>query len=375
MKTIQGLVGALKHFHARRTCANILLVGFLWVAVPVCAVDGYWTGGGGEGPATSWWNVGNWFGGTPASGQNAHAHFGEFIASGSHTFASGSFGSLTPSYSVEISASKPGSGPSAVHLHVGELYFNDANATASTPKVWTILSNDPTYGIALHGGGGGVVFQDVHVIPSYQTVDLTARLLDTNTGGGNPTSLAKKGAGTFILSNTSNSFTGGIRVDEGTLALGTSGVIPDVNNLTLNGGTFATQGFDDTLGTLTLTANSVIDMGNGASILNFAASNLAVWTPGTTLSIWNWSGNPGVGGGTDQIYVGNSLSGLTVAQLNQISFYSGAGTGFLGTAIILADGEIVPVPEPGALMSTLLLLTVVGWRERGFVLRRRQAVA
>jgi autotransporter-associated beta strand protein len=354
--------------------------------------DGYWTGGANQGSTALWWTASNWFNNTVAEGQGVHAHFGEFIASGSHTVGSGPFASPPGPYAVDINpgaagftlGSPPFTGPDANHLRIGEIYFNDASAvtaTALAPKVWTIFSSDPSYGFSLHGGGGNQQ-HDINVVQQFQVVDFQARF-DNPGGGGNPTQIVKQGPGTVILSNPANTFDGGITVNQGTFALGANNVIPDGNNLTLNGGTFSTgltystpgAAYSDTLGTLTLTANSVIDMGNGASILNFAASNLAVWTPGTTLSIWNWSGNPGVGGGTDQIYVGDSLSGLTVAQLNQISFYSGAGTGFLGTAIILADGEIVPVPEPGALMSTLLLLTVVGWRERGLVLRRRQAVA
>jgi len=40
--------------------------------------------------------------------------------------------------------------------------------------------------------------------------------------------------------------------------------------------------------------------------------------------------------------------------------FSGSGTGFLGTATILSDGELVPIPEPSTIFSTLGLLGLVG---------------
>ena len=130
-------------------------------------------------------------------------------------------------------------------------------------------------------------------------------------------------------------------------------------------GSFNADGLSETVGLLTLSATSVIDMGAGASLLHFSDSNLATWTG--TLSIWNWSGLPVSGGGTDRIFFGDGTgTGLTASQLLQVSFYSDAGstlfsspTGFVGSS-----GEIVPVPEPSSVATVLGLLGLVGWRER-----------
>jgi hypothetical protein len=131
-----------------------------------------------------------------------------------------------------------------------------------------------------------------------------------------------------------------------------------------NGALKWTGSFSETVGALTLSANSEIDLGFTSGILRFAASNLSTWTG--TLSIYNWSGNP-AGGGTDQVFFGSNSSGLTSGQLGQINFYSGTTVGsFLGTAKFTGtgDGEIVPVPEPTAVGVALGVLGLIGWRER-----------
>jgi hypothetical protein len=56
---------------------------------------------------------------------------------------------------------------------------------------------------------------------------------------------------------------------------------------------------------------------------------------------------------------------LTSSQLSQIIFVNPAGLAPGNyTAVILSDGEIVPVPEPGVIAAAALLLTWLGWRER-----------
>jgi len=81
------------------------------------------------------------------------------------------------------------------------------------------------------------------------------------------------------------------------------------------------------------------------------------------LSIYNWDGLY-TGGGNDQVIFGSDTTGLTQSQLNQVSFFSGPGSGFLGSALILSNGELVPVPEPSAVFTLLGLLGLIGYRER-----------
>ena len=148
------------------------------------------------------------------------------------------------------------------------------------------------------------------------------------------------GTGRQILSGF-NSYTGNTRINSGTLQLGTDSAISGTSNLILAGGTFATDGHMQTFSTpLSLLANSTIDLGAGASIVQFSDSHTQTWTAGALLRVSNWSGNI-TGSGTDQLLVGDSTkTGLSVTQLSHIHF-SGFHT---GAAFVVngASGELVP---------------------------------
>ena len=171
-------------------------------------------------------------------------------------------------------------------------------------------------------------------------------------------------AGTLALNKGSSSSVhavggGGLTVAGGTVTLAGSGgdQIYNAAPVTLAGGTFNTAGLSEGsvsggapvqgVGALTLTATSVLDLGTGASVIAFANSSASAWASGATLSVWNWSGQES-GGGVDAVFFGAGGSGSTSAQLGQIAFYSDSGTTFLGSAVILSNGEIVPVPIAAA---------------------------
>lgn len=155
-----------------------------------------------------------------------------------------------------------------------------------------------------------------------------------------------------------------IEINGGTLMLGNSHQIADNVAIKMNGGKFVTGGHSDVVGTLTLTDNSTLDLGNGASVINFANSASQTWTAGKILVIENWSGSTS-GGGTDQVIFGNNNTSLTQAQLGQIVFYNpqGLAPGYYA-AIMLANGEIVPIPEPSTWLAGGLLLSLLVWFER-----------
>jgi autotransporter-associated beta strand protein len=162
--------------------------------------------------------------------------------------------------------------------------------------------------------------------------------------------------GQVTLNSTQGNYTGGIEVSGGTLLLGSADVINNSTAMTLSGGTFATGGLSDTLGTLTLTTDSTINLGAGASVLQFASAG--AWTG--NLSITNWSGDK-EGGGDDQLYIGS----ISPGQLAQIRFINPAGfSPGIYEARLLASGEIVPVPEPAAIFAGLALLALAAWKER-----------
>jgi hypothetical protein len=106
------------------------------------------------------------------------------------------------------------------------------------------------------------------------------------------------------------------------------------------GGKFDTRGFSETLGTLTLSATSVIDLGAGTSALVFADSSGTTWGTSVGLSFINFTA------GVDSIRFGTTSGGLTSTQLAQITINGGAAT-------IDSSGFLVSsIPEP----STYALL-------------------
>jgi len=129
----------------------------------------------------------------------------------------------------------------------------------------------------------------------------------------------------------------------GTLLLGAANQIGDAIPMILAGGTFQTAGFSEQLGTLKVTANSVIDLGAGAGVLQFAASSAVAWAGGTALTVSNWNGSVS-GGGAEQLIFGASSAGLSAGQVAQIGFVNPAGFP-AGTyaAVILGTGEVVPL--------------------------------
>jgi autotransporter-associated beta strand protein len=221
--------------------------------------------------------------------------------------------------------------------------------------------------------------------------------------------LTKGGSGTLTLTNA-NTYSGSTIVNGGTLTAGATNAMGGTGPITVNGGgtlalggtsavtnrirdiapiemngslsaapaTIATNGLSERggttsvtpgLGALTLNGNfNILDFGNAAaatnSILAFAGSSGQTWNG--ILSIYNWTGAPRAGDGIDQLYFGTNTGGLTTTQLDNIRFYSDAGTTFLGTATWAPnlDGEVVPVPEPGTWLVGALALGVVGYTQR-----------
>jgi autotransporter-associated beta strand protein len=193
--------------------------------------------------------------------------------------------------------------------------------------------------------------------------------------------VTKTGNGTLILSG-SNSYNGSIVVNAGTLNANSTNALGSNNTVQVTGGTLlvtaddALEGknielggsgvglqfsgtYNGSIGLLTLSANSTLDLGAGSVIARFSDIDFA----GYNLSIYNWTGETLWGGtnrdNTDQVYI---MAPVDPADLNRISFYSGnygtdsfLGSGFeLGFSSGFAD-QIIPVPEPETWLAAALL--------------------
>lgn len=117
--------------------------------------------------------------------------------------------------------------------------------------------------------------------------------------------------------------------------------------LTFAGGTLAAAGFDGSLDSVAITADTTLDFGELAAALAFADSSLEDWTG--QLLVTGYS--PGI----DTLRFGDSSESLTLAQLALIDFVD-LGHG----AAIDSAGFVTPsaVPEPAttALVTALLIL-------------------
>jgi len=285
----------------------------------------------------------------------------------SHTGAAGS-GIITQS-----------SGASLLHL-------NAAGTFANAMSVYNVQASE-----TLTLGGGITVNNATFDVDNGDTLTISGAV--SGTGG-----VTKNGTGALILSG-SNSYTGATTVNAGTLqaasanALGsTTSVLvanggsflvtegDSINNtagITLAGGTLALNGsFSESVGALTLSANSTIDLLGFNGTLTFAG--LGLWTNNASLSITNWNGfnkygTPVGSGVADRHVVFTNTTGLD-STLSRISFYSGSfGVGFAGTAYEFGAGEIGAVPEPETIVTAMVLLVGSGllWLRRRMVSKRR----
>jgi autotransporter-associated beta strand protein len=354
------------------------------VTLDTNTINGFNTGNVWKGDASNLWSGANWS--PDASGATSSS-----LATGADVVFS-TTGAVPQRQNTVLD----------IDATISSLTVNDSVAvTISGSHTLSINGTGPT-AITINSGAGLTTIDSNLVLGgSSQTVEVNnaAGLLINGSVGGT-IGLTKTGSGTLILAGT-NTYTGTTTINAGTLSAGAPGAlggtssivvnqggtllfsasgspttdrINDSSAMTLNGGTFDTAGLSEHglagstvtpgMGAVTLSGNSIIDLGGGASVIAFADSSAQTWTG--TLSIYNWSGTAGTGNGTDQLYFGTDATGLTATQLGQIAFYSDAGTTFLGTAGFTGDldGELAPVPEPSTWFAAALAFGAVGFIQR-----------
>jgi hypothetical protein len=162
--------------------------------------------------------------------------------------------------------------------------------------------------------------------------------------------LALAQGNTLTLSGANN-YSGATGIG-GTLELGAANVLSDVSKINLQG-TLATNGFNETAGTLNLQYFSTIALGAGSHSLNFANSSAESWSSSPiTITITGWTGTAGTSGTAGKIFVGTNGSGLTSSQLTRINF-----NGYPDGASILSTGEVVPYSAAAAVKYTWNVLS------------------
>jgi autotransporter-associated beta strand protein len=235
----------------------------------------------------------------------------------------------------------------------------------------TTAGNNAAFGTGtLAFNGGALASNGTRTLANAITVNSTGgsitgandiTLTGTATGAGTLTVNMNNAASTVTVNNTFAP--AAINLTQGTLLLGSSDRIGNSTAIILNGGKLSTGGFNDTVGALTLSASSTIDMGTSAgSTLTFNSLN---YTAGT-LTIANWTGSPSPGSNTDFIYFTTDPTATNPNFLNNVVF-SGFYGDTPGSAEIIQDGngfQLKPIPEPGTVFGGLALVGLVGFRER-----------
>ena len=239
----------------------------------------------------------------------------------------------------------------------GGVLASDSNATRALTNAITLggALQIGQYSAAIGGSNGSITLSGPINLSGGRTLNVTnvatTLLLSgivTNTGN-----FTKIGAGTLALSNTNNTFSGGITLTTGTLALGGDNVLGG-GTLSLNGGVLASDSatartetnavaiaantqFGNTLGTGAVTLSGIINSGNSTKTLTVSNS---ITTFSNTIT--NNAALIKQGPGTLVLMGANStFSGMTnlagVLALGGDNVL-GTGTVYLGGGTLASDG-------------------------------------
>jgi fibronectin-binding autotransporter adhesin len=224
---------------------------------------------------------------------------GTVVLSGLNTYAGGTSidaGTLSISQSANL-----GSNSGGLTLNAGTL---EITSGFSTNRAFTLTNSASTF----------------QIDPS-QTFTITSGI----TGSG---TLNKTGTGTMVLGG-SNSYSGGTNLSAGILQLAASERLLDSGNLTVSGGVFDLQGFNETLNVIALTTGSIIGSGTlTASDYQFQSGTVSARLAGTAGITKSTSGTVILSGA-------NSFTGLTniTAGLLQVNTNDALGTVASGTTV------------------------------------------
>jgi autotransporter-associated beta strand protein len=283
-------------------------------------------------------------------------------------------------------------GPTFI-INSGTLNANTAGALPTSTLTAVTINGSSTLALgasqsvaSLSGTSGSTVNLNNN------TLTINGSATTTYSGGISGTgNLVKNGSGTTTL-NAANTYTGTTTVNSGTLAAAATNALGNSTVINVNGGSFlvtaenavndnaainlgggrmAVSGtFNETVGALTLSANSTIDFSGFVGTLRF--SGVGSWASGANLAIWNWSGTTQSGTQINNYATPSNLvftnNSTLTSNLANISFYSDSGNSFVGNGFevngfsgggsqIIGDGsQIIPVPETETYFYAVALL-------------------
>ncbi len=203
---------------------------------------------------------------------------------------------------------------------------------------------------------GGTITNGIATTTSVLTVSgsdsTSAAFAGTIQDGSGTVSFVRSGTGATTLSG-SNTYTGGTTISGGTLKLGSSTTLADTGPVSITGGTFDLNGFDETVGSLTLESGSLVNAGSGTKTLTASSYLVKSGTISTVI------------GGTNATLIKNSDGGGTggIVTLGTGNSYGGKTT--INAGFIATSGESAFGASPVAFVADQITLNGGGIRGTG----------
>jgi autotransporter-associated beta strand protein len=309
------------------------------------------------------------------NGSMVKAGSGTLTLSGNNTYTGGT--TLSTGTLVIGNAAAAGTGTITQSTGSSLLKIDTTGTIANNMSVYNVLASQS----ATLSGAITVNNADWEVDPG-DTLTISGAV--SGSGG-----VTKTGDGTLALTGN-NTYTGATTVSAGTLQAAATGALANTSQvvlneggsflvtadnavndsaaINLNGGRMAVSGnFNETVGLLTLSANSTLDFSGFSGVFSFSGVNS--WAENTTLAIWNWSGTTQYGtqvnnyANPSRLVFDTSNAALT-SNLANISFYSDSGNSFVGKGLIDSSftgggNLIIAIPETETYFYAVALLAGV----------------
>ena len=261
------------------------------------------------------------------------------------TTLNGAVGQSTPLGNLVVSGGATVINGGAVRTSNGQTYHGAVSIGATT-----LFESTQSGGISFTGA----------IVGNGHAVEISSGGNSTVQTASGLTALTKSGTGTLTFSGAST-YSGTTTIRSGTLALGVNNALFSSSPLTMSGGTLALNGHTQTLGLLTITANSVFNFGGSGGMLSFGNSSAQPWSGTLTIANYNTASN--------SLRFGTSAASLTPGQLSLIRFADYGNVGGQIDSLGVITPSAIPEPTTWAAIVGAVALGAAGvrrrWRTRG----------